>query len=90
MQIQAVPPPPVAPPTVVRLNGPISVERPTQCPTCCLKCPGGVCTSSCNRQLLKEIFDKMYEANAERIQKLQHFINENKQRISASEGRVEK
>ncbi len=75
---------------MVRFTGPISVERPSRCPTCCLKCPGGVCTATCNKQLLKEIFAKMYEANAGRIQKLQYFIKANKQRITTSESRVEK
>lgn len=85
-----MPPPPAVPPTLVRFTGPISVERPSPCPTCCLKCPGGVCTATCNKQLLKEIFAKIYAANAGRIQKLQSFIKANKQRIATSESRVEK
>jgi hypothetical protein len=89
-QIHAVPPPPPQPPTVVRFSGPISVERPSPCPTCCLKCPGGVCTKSCNKQLLKEIFQKMFDANEERIKKLKFFMAENKKRISTSENRVAK
>ena len=89
-QVVAVPPPPTVPPTVVRFTGPISVERPSSCPTCCLKCPGGVCTKSCNKMLLKEIFQKMYESNAARIKKLKYFMKENKKRLDASESRIER
>ncbi len=57
---------------------------------CCLKCPGGVCTKACNKMLLKEIFDKMYEQNKARIKKLEFFMKENKKRINKSEDRIEK
>ena len=59
LEIRAIPPPAPQPPTVVRFTGPISVQRPSPCPSCCLKCPGGVCTKACNKMLLKEIFKKM-------------------------------
>mmetsp|Transcript_48915 Transcript_48915/g.153642 ORF Transcript_48915/g.153642 Transcript_48915/m.153642 type:complete len:431 (-) Transcript_48915:68-1360(-) len=90
LEIKAVPPPPAQPPTVVRFTGPISVQRPSPCPSCCLKCPGGVCTKACNKMLLKEIFKKMYDSNAERIKKLEYFMKENHKRIEASEARIER
>ena len=60
------------------------------CLQCCLKCPGGVCTKACNKMLLKEIFDKMYKQNKERIKKLEYFMRENKKRIRTSETRISK
>jgi len=90
LQIRAIAPPAPQPPTVVRFTGPISVQRPSPCPSCCLKCPGGVCTKACNKMLLKEIFKKMYDSNKARISKLEFFMKENKKRIERSEGRVEK
>jgi len=90
LEVKAVPPPPPTPPTVVRFTGPISVQRPSPCPTCCLKCPGGVCTKSCNKMLLKEIFAKMYKQNKGRIKKLEFYMKANKKRIDKSERRIEK
>lgn len=90
MEIKAVAPPAPQPPTVVRFTGPISVQRPSPCPSCCLKCPGGVCTKACNKMLLKEIFKKMYASNKERINKLEFFMTENKKRIKRSEDRIDK
>jgi hypothetical protein len=90
LEIKAVPPPPAVPPTVVRFTGPISVQRPSPCPTCCLKCPGGVCTKSCNKMLLKEIFAKMYAQNKEKIKKLEFYMKANKKRIAKSENRIQK
>lgn len=40
--------------------------------------------------LLKEIFQKMYESNANRIKKLKYFMKENKKRLDASEARIER
>jgi len=90
LQIKAIPPPAPQPPTVVRFTGPVSVQRPSPCPSCCLKCPGGVCTKACNKMLLKEIFKKMYDSNKARIKKLEFFMKENKKRIERSEGRIQK
>lgn len=90
LQIKAVAPPPAQPPTVVRFTGPISVQRPSPCPSCCLKCPGGVCTKACNKMLLEEIFKKMYASNEARINKLEYFMKENKKRIQRSETRITK
>ena len=90
LQIKALPPPAPQPPTVVRFTGPISVQRPSPCPSCCLKCPGGVCTKACNKMLLKEVFKKMYDSNKARIKKLEFFMKENKKRIERSEGRIAK
>ena len=39
--------------------------------------------------LLKEIFQKIYKANAEKIKKLRFFMKQNKKRIAAAEGRVQ-